>query len=59
MKARWYYAWIKGNDGRLVETRIMGHNKQDAYERLMALEQVQKYHPDLKLKDVRLSNIQH
>lgn len=56
---KWYYAWIKDSTGRLVETRFKGENKKDAYDRIMQNEQVQKNHPELKLKDIHLSKIQH
>lgn len=56
---KWYHAWIKDNTGRLISTRFQGENKRDAYERIMQNEQVQANHPDLKLKDITLSKIQH
>ena len=56
---KWYYALIKDNSGRLIETRFKGENKRDAYEIIMQNETVQKNHPDLKLKDVHLSKMQY
>ena len=55
---KWYYAWIKDNTGRLIETRFKGENKRDAYERIMQNETVRKNHPNLKMKDVHISKNQ-
>lgn len=59
MTMKWYYAWIKDNTGRLIETRFQGYNKKDAYYRIMQNEAVKRNHPDLKLKEVHLSKMQY
>ncbi len=56
---KWYYAWVKDCNGRLIETRFKGYSKKDAYNRLMQNESVQQNHLELKLKDIHLSKMQY
>lgn len=59
MKTKWFYAWIKDNSGRLIETRFVCVNKKDAYSNIMSNDSVMLNHPDLKLSDIHLSKYQY